>query len=93
MRSSRSSELAVALLGDSVTTDHISPAGAIARPAGEYHRQRVPVSMFNSLFARQRGHDAGTRQHPYPKPSRTRTEGGYTTDFTDGRSSSSTTLR
>jgi len=46
-------------VGDSVTTDHISPAGAIATdsPAGEYLIEHsVPVSMFNSYGSR-RGND------------------------------------
>ncbi len=47
------------LLGDSVTTDHISPAGAIKpdSPAGKYlQEQGVPVSEFNSYGSR-RGND------------------------------------
>ena len=46
-------------VGDSVTTDHISPAGAIATdsPAGRYLIDKgVPVSMFNSYGSR-RGND------------------------------------
>ena len=46
-------------VGDSVTTDHISPAGAIASdsPAGEYLIERgVAKSMFNSYGSR-RGND------------------------------------
>jgi aconitate hydratase len=46
-------------VGDSVTTDHISPAGDIAEksPAGEYLKSRgVPKSMFNSYGSR-RGND------------------------------------
>jgi aconitate hydratase len=49
---------ALAVLGDSVTTDHISPAGSIASwsPAGEWLQERnVPVVEFNSYGAR-RGH-------------------------------------
>jgi aconitate hydratase len=49
----------LAMLGDSITTDHISPAGNIARdsPAGRYLMSRgvAPVD-FNSYGAR-RGHD------------------------------------
>ncbi|RMG32225.1 MAG: aconitate hydratase AcnA, partial [Planctomycetota bacterium] len=47
------------LLGDSVTTDHISPAGAIApdSPAGKYLLQRgVPQSEFNSYGSRRGNH-------------------------------------
>ncbi len=46
-------------VGDSVTTDHISPAGAIPvdSPAGKYLMDKgVPVSMFNS-FGSRRGND------------------------------------
>jgi aconitate hydratase len=49
----------LAVLGDSVTTDHISPAGDIAEasPAGRYLRaQNVPRSEFNSYGSR-RGND------------------------------------
>lgn len=50
---------AMAIFGDSVTTDHISPAGAIkaSSPAGRYlQAQGVPVSEFNSYGSR-RGND------------------------------------
>ena len=49
----------LALLGDSVTTDHISPAGAIAQdgPAGRYlHEHGVDARDFNSYGSR-RGND------------------------------------
>ncbi|SEM89325.1 aconitate hydratase AcnA [Lihuaxuella thermophila] len=49
----------LALLGDSVTTDHISPAGSIApnSPAGQYlQEQGVAVKDFNSYGSR-RGND------------------------------------
>jgi aconitate hydratase len=49
----------LALLGDSVTTDHISPAGDIAEksPAGDYLKSKgVPRSDFNSYGSR-RGND------------------------------------
>ncbi|HEY3245897.1 MAG TPA: aconitate hydratase AcnA [Phycisphaerae bacterium] len=49
----------LALLGDSVTTDHISPAGDIAKnsPAGQYLiEQGVPPLEFNSYGSR-RGND------------------------------------
>ena len=49
----------LALLGDSVTTDHISPAGAIASdgPAGKYlQEQNVQTRDFNS-FGSRRGND------------------------------------
>ena len=50
---------AMAIFGDSVTTDHISPAGAIkaSSPAGRYlQEQGVLVSEFNSYGSR-RGND------------------------------------
>jgi aconitate hydratase len=50
---------ALAIFGDSVTTDHISPAGAIkpASPAGKYlQEQGVVVADFNSYGSR-RGND------------------------------------
>jgi aconitate hydratase len=49
----------LAVLGDSVTTDHISPAGSIAEasPAGAFLKARgVPKADFNSYGAR-RGND------------------------------------
>jgi aconitate hydratase len=79
-------------LGDSITTDHISPAGSIDResPAAAYLMSRgVEPKDFNSYGSR-RGNDRvmtpGTfaniriRNHLAPG-----TEGGYTTDFTDGK--------
>jgi aconitate hydratase len=51
-------------LGDSVTTDHISPAGAIAAdgPAGRYLLARgVPESEFNSYGARRGNHEVMIR--------------------------------
>lgn len=54
----------LALLGDSVTTDHISPAGAIqpASPAGEYLQQRgVQVAEFNSYGSRRGNHEVMMR--------------------------------
>ena len=49
----------LAMLGDSITTDHISPAGSIkaSSPAGQWlQEQGVEPAMFNSYGAR-RGHD------------------------------------
>ena len=54
----------LALLGDSVTTDHISPAGAIKAdsPAGEYLRQHgVAAGDFNSLGSRRGNHEVMMR--------------------------------
>jgi aconitate hydratase len=78
-------------VGDSVTTDHISPAGAIAEasPAGEYLTgHSIPKSSFNSYGSRRgndrvmtRGTFANIRLKNQLAPG---TEGGWTTDFTDG---------
>lgn len=54
----------LAVLGDSVTTDHISPAGAIqpASPAGEYLQQHgVHVADFNSYGSRRGNHEVMMR--------------------------------
>ena len=50
----------LALLGDSITTDHISPAGAIAvdSPAGRYLlEQGVDRNSFNSYGSRRGNHE------------------------------------
>ncbi len=55
---------AIAVLGDSVTTDHISPAGSIARhsPAGLYLTARgVEPRDFNSYGARRGNHEVMVR--------------------------------
>jgi aconitate hydratase len=52
------------LLGDSVTTDHISPAGAIPvdSPAGQYLIERgVEVREFNSFGSRRGNHEVMMR--------------------------------
>jgi len=54
----------LALFGDKVTTDHISPAGAIAKdsPAAVYLRdQGVPPNMFSSYGARRGNHEVMVR--------------------------------
>jgi aconitate hydratase len=54
----------LALLGDSVTTDHISPAGSIARnsPAGRYLiEQGVSPAEFNSYGSRRGNHEVMIR--------------------------------
>ena len=54
----------LALLGDSVTTDHISPAGEIQAdsPAGHYLQQHnVPVHEFNSYGSRRGNHEVMMR--------------------------------
>jgi len=55
---------ALAIFGDSITTDHISPAGAIgpSSPAGSYLRDRgVAVEDFNSYGARRGNHEVMVR--------------------------------
>ncbi|MEM9263114.1 MAG: aconitate hydratase AcnA, partial [Pseudomonadota bacterium] len=50
----------LALFKDSITTDHISPAGPIKAdgPAGEFLKERqVPVSEFNSFGSRRGNHE------------------------------------
>lgn len=76
-------------LGDSVTTDHISPAGSFKAdsPAGQYLLDReVPVRDFNSYGSRRGNHEVmmrGTfaniriRNEMIPG-----VEGGFTKDFT-----------
>jgi aconitate hydratase len=81
----------LAKLGESVTTDHISPAGSIAvnSPAGEYLISKgVQPAMFNSYGSRRgndrvmtRGTFANIRVRNQLAPG---TEGGYTTDFLSG---------
>ncbi|MGQ8365506.1 aconitate hydratase AcnA [Glaciecola sp. 1036] len=73
-------------VGDSITTDHISPAGAIqsSSPAGEYLKGNgVAQKDFNSLGSRRGNHEvmmrgtfANTRLRNQIAPD---TEGGYTT--------------
>lgn len=54
----------LALLGDSITTDHISPAGSIKKesPAGKYLLENgVSIDQFNSLGARRGNHEVMMR--------------------------------
>ncbi len=54
----------LALLGDMITTDHISPAGSFKEktPAGQYLIERqVPVREFNSYGARRGNHEVMMR--------------------------------
>ncbi len=81
----------LALLGDSITTDHISPAGSIRTesPAGRYLQQQgVAVSDFNSYGSRRGNHEvmmrgtfANTRLRNEMAPQH---EGGYTRHFPGG---------
>jgi aconitate hydratase len=55
---------ALAVFGDSITTDHISPAGSIKKdsPAGKYLLENnVPVPEFNSYGARRGNHEVMMR--------------------------------
>ncbi|GAB2455065.1 aconitate hydratase AcnA [Nocardioides hungaricus] len=80
-------------LGDSVTTDHISPAGAIKKdsPAGRYLAEHgVEQRDFNSYGSRRGNHEvmirgtfANIRLRNQLAPG---TEGGVTRDFTAGAS-------
>jgi aconitate hydratase len=81
----------LARLGDSITTDHISPAGAIAEdsPAGDYLKSKgVPRSDFNSYGSRRGNHEvmmrgtfANVRLRNQLAPG---TEGGWTRFQPDG---------
>jgi aconitate hydratase len=82
----------LALLGDSVTTDHISPAGSIPKdsPAGRYLiGQGVEPRDFNSYGARRGNHEvmvrgtlANIRLRNQLAPG---TEGGWTVHLPDGQ--------
>ena len=78
---------ALALLGDSITTDHISPAGAIKRdsPAGRWlTEQGVEVRDFNSYGARRGNHEVmirGTFANIRLRNQLVEKAGGYTRFF------------
>lgn len=84
----------LAMLGDSITTDHISPAGAIKKdtPAGAYLiAQGVEPKDFNSYGARRGNHEvmmrgtfANVRLRNQLAPG---TEGGWTTYLADANAS------
>ncbi len=81
----------LAVLGDSITTDHISPAGSIRKtsPAGDYFMERqVQQQDFNSYGARRGNHEvmmrgtfANTRIRNEMVPG---VEGGVTRHLPDG---------
>jgi aconitate hydratase len=85
----------LAVLGDSVTTDHISPAGAIKRdsPAGLYLQERgIGPKDFNSYGSRRGNHEvmmrgtfANVRLRNQLAPG---TEGGVTAHLPDGEAMS-----
>ncbi|HHX11262.1 MAG TPA: aconitate hydratase AcnA, partial [Clostridiales bacterium] len=81
----------IAKFGDSITTDHISPAGAIGKnsPAGQYLLDKgIKVSQFNTYGSRRGNHEvmmrgtfANIRIRNIIAPG---TEGGYTTYYPTG---------
>jgi aconitate hydratase len=80
----------LALLGDSVTTDHISPAGAIKEdsPAGRYLKERgFERKTFNSYGSRRGNHEVMMRGTFANVRLRNRlapgTEGGFTLHLPD----------
>jgi aconitate hydratase len=97
-RSDIRSARALAVLGDSITTDHISPAGSIKAdsPAGRYLIEHgVQPRDFNSYGARRGNHEvmmrgtfANVRLRNQLAPG---TEGGYTTYLGDAAEASSGT--
>ena len=80
----------LALLGDSVTTDHISPAGSIAAwsPAGKWLQARgVPPAEFNSYGARRGHHEVmmrGTFANIRLRNGLAEKEGPFTVHLPDG---------
>lgn len=85
----------LALLGDFITTDHISPAGAFAQstPAGEYLMERnVQPADFNTYGSRRGNHEVMMRgTFANVKLQNALAEGrkgGFTRDFTTGELSS-----
>lgn len=76
-------------LGDSVTTDHISPAGSFSErsPAGQYLKEHgVERRLFNSYGSRRGNHEVmmrGTFANVRIKNQIATKEGGYTTHFPD----------
>ncbi|MBX9587231.1 MAG: aconitate hydratase AcnA [Gammaproteobacteria bacterium] len=81
----------LAILGDSITTDHISPAGSIGKntPAGQYlMAENIQPADFNSYGARRGNHQvmvrgtfANIRLRNQMTPDR---EGGFTRCFPSG---------
>jgi aconitate hydratase len=84
----------LALLGDSITTDHISPAGAIKKssPAGEWLiEQGVEPRDFNSYGSRRGNHEVmvrGTFANIRLRNLLAERTGGFTRRFPDGEETS-----
>jgi aconitate hydratase len=80
----------LAMLGDSVTTDHISPAGSIKKdgPAGKYLiAHGVQAADFNSYGSRRGNHEVmvrGTFANVRLRNKMVNTEGGFTRHLPDG---------
>jgi aconitate hydratase len=80
----------LALLGDSITTDHISPAGAIKRdsPAGQWLiEQGVEPADFNSYGSRRGNHEVmirGTFANIRLQNKLVEKRGGFTRHWPDG---------
>src|SRR4029077_918945 len=80
----------LAVLGDSVTTDHISPAGSIKKdsPAGKYLIEHgVKPADFNSYGSRRGNHAVmvrGTFANVRLRNRMVNTEGGFTRHLPDG---------
>jgi len=80
----------LAVLGDSVTTDHISPAGSIKKdgPAGKYLvAHGVQPADFNSYGSRRGNHEVmvrGTFANVRLRNKMVNTEGGFTRHLPDG---------
>ncbi len=80
----------LALLGDSITTDHISPAGNISpqSPAAQYLRQHgVELRNFNTYGARRGNHEVmvrGTFANIRLRNQLADREGGWTTHLDSG---------
>ncbi len=80
----------LAVLGDSVTTDHISPAGSIKKdgPAGKYLISHgVQPADFNSYGSRRGNHEVmvrGTFANVRLRNKMVSTEGGFTRHLPDG---------
>ena len=81
-------------LGNSVTTDHISPAGAFGKDtaAGQYLLDReIPLEDFNSYGSRRGNHEImmrGTFANVRIKNKITDKEGGYTIYYPSGKTMS-----
>ena len=80
----------LAVLGDSVTTDHISPAGSIKKdsPAGKYLQEHgVQPADFNSYGSRRGNHEVmvrGTFANVRLRNKMVNLEGGFTRHLPEG---------